>query len=79
MSAIQSGHYPTLPSLGRAVTPDAYQEMNFVWRKHCIAAATATLSATALEIADTKGWTLFELPETCAAGVPDALISMFKD
>jgi len=57
----------------------ADQEMNFVWRKHCIAAATATLSATALEIADAKGWTLFELPETCAAGVPDALISMFKD
>ena len=53
--------------------------MSFAWRKHFVAACTATLSAAALEIAEAKGWTLFELPETCAAGVPDALISMFKD
>jgi hypothetical protein len=30
------------------------------------------LSEGAREIADAKGWTLFELPETCADGVPDA-------
>ena len=30
-------------------------------------------------LAEAKGWTLFELPESVAAGVPDAMISMFKD
>jgi Lhr-like helicase len=55
------------------------QEMSFAWRNHFVAACTATLSAAAMDIADAKGWTLFELPETFAAGVPDALISMFKD
>jgi len=57
----------------------ADQEMNFAWRTHFVAACIGTLSAAAQEIADAKGWTLFELPETCADGVPDALISMFKD
>jgi hypothetical protein len=53
--------------------------MRFAWRTHFVAACTSALSEAAREIADTKGWTLFELPETCADGVPDALISMFKD
>ena len=53
--------------------------MSFVWRNHFVAACTETISEAARVVADAKGWTLFELPETCAAGVPDALISMFKD
>lgn len=57
----------------------ADQQMSFVWRNHFVAACTHAASEAAREIADLKGWTLFELPETCAAGVPDALISMFKD
>ena len=57
----------------------ANQEMSFAWRNHFVAACTEALSEAAREIADAKGWTLFELPGTCAAGVPDALISMFRD
>jgi hypothetical protein len=37
------------------------------------------LSAAARESADGKGWTLIQLPETCADGVPEALAAMFKD
>ncbi len=68
-----------IPAPDGASVSFADQEMRFVWRNYFIAACTSSLSAPAREIADTKGWTLFELPETCAVGVPDALISMFKD
>jgi hypothetical protein len=53
------------------------QEMSFAWRSHFVAASVAPLSEATREAAEAKGWTLFELPETVAAGVPDALISMF--
>lgn len=53
--------------------------MRFAWRTHFAAACTSALSEAAREIADAKGWTLFELPETCADGVPDALISITGD
>ncbi|WP_347268534.1 DEAD/DEAH box helicase [Paracoccus sp. (in: a-proteobacteria)] len=68
-----------IPAPDGASVSFADQEMNFAWRTHFVAACTGTLSAAAQEIADAKGWTLFELPENCADGVPDALISMFKD
>jgi ATP-dependent Lon protease len=41
------------------------------------AASVAPLTKATGEAAEGKGWTLFELPETVAAGVPDALIAMF--
>ncbi len=53
------------------------QEMSFVWRSHFVAACVAPLTEAAREVAEAKSWTLFELPETSAAGVPDAMISMF--
>ncbi|HVB80359.1 MAG TPA: DUF1998 domain-containing protein, partial [Candidatus Binataceae bacterium] len=53
------------------------QEMSFVWRSHFVAARIAPLTEAAREVAEAKSWTLFELPETSAAGVPDAMISMF--
>jgi hypothetical protein len=28
--------------------------------------------------AETKGWSLFGLPEAVAAGVPEAMVSMFE-
>ena len=68
-----------IPAPDGASVSFADQEMRFAWRTHFVAACTSALSEAALEIAETKGWTLFELPETCADGVPDALISMFKD
>ena len=57
----------------------ANQQMRFAWRNYFVAVCTEPLSESAREIADFKGWTIFELPETCAAGVPDALISILKD
>ena len=57
----------------------ADQEMTFAWRSHFVAASTSPLIDAAREIAEAKGWTLFELPGTTAAGVPAAMISMFKD
>jgi Lhr-like helicase len=68
-----------IPAPDGASVSFADQEMRFAWRTHFVAACTSALSEAAREIADTKGWTLFELPETCADGVPDALILMFKD
>ena len=52
---------------------------NFALRTLMYAAMHDDRLCRAQEIADAKGWTLFALPETCADGVPDALISMFKD
>ena len=68
-----------IPTPDGASVSFADQEMRFAWRTHFVAACTSALSEAAREIADAKGWTLFELPETCADGVPDGLISMFKD
>lgn len=68
-----------IPAPDGASVSFADQEMRFTWRTHFVAACTSALSEAAREIADAKGWTLFELPETCADGVPDALISIFKD
>lgn len=68
-----------IPAPDGASVSFADQEMRFAWRTHFVAACTSAPSEAAREIADTKGWTLFELPETCADGVPDVLISMFKD
>lgn len=68
-----------IPAPDGASVSFADQEMRFAWRTHFVAACTSALSEAARNIADTKGWTLFELPETCADGVPEVLISMFKD
>lgn len=53
------------------------QEMSFTWRNHFVAACVSPLTKATREEAEAKGWTLFELPGTAAAGVPDAMISMF--
>lgn len=53
------------------------QEMSFAWRSHFVAACVSPLTDTTREEAEAKGWTLFELPGTTAAGVPAAMISMF--
>jgi Lhr-like helicase len=53
------------------------QTMSFTWRSHFIAASISPLTETTRQEAEAKGWTLFELPATVAAGVPDPMISMF--
>ncbi|MGJ4927508.1 DEAD/DEAH box helicase [Bradyrhizobium sp. HKCCYLRH3095] len=53
------------------------QEMGFTWRSHFVAACIGALTEAARQEADAKGWSVFELPATVAAGVPDALVSMF--
>jgi hypothetical protein len=52
--------------------------MIFAWRSHFVAASVAPIGKAAREEAEAKGWTLFELPQV-AAGVPDALVSMFGE
>jgi len=53
------------------------QEMSFTWRSHFVAACASPLTKETRQEADAKGWTLFELPETSAAGMPDAMIMIF--
>ena len=55
----------------------ADQEMSFAWRSHFVAACVPPLTEATRQEAEAKGWTLFELPQTDAAGVPNAMISMF--
>lgn len=55
------------------------QEMPFTWRSHFVAASPSPLVAEVRELAEAKGWTLFELPESVATGIPAAMLSMFKD
>jgi Lhr-like helicase len=66
-----------LPPPDAATVNFSGQEMSFAWRSHFVAASVASLTKETREAAEAKGWTLFELPETVAAGVPDELISMF--
>lgn len=56
----------------------ADQEMSFAWRSHFVAARAAPLADATREIAEVRGWTLFELPENVADGVPSAMVSMFR-
>ncbi|WP_342739906.1 DEAD/DEAH box helicase [Bradyrhizobium sp. B117] len=55
------------------------QVMNFAWRSHFVAACVTPLSQATREVAEAKGWTLFELTEAAAGGVPDAMLSMFGE
>ena len=55
------------------------QEMPFAWRSHFVAASTSPLIKAAREVSEAKGWTLFELPKSTAAGVPAAMTSMLKE
>lgn len=52
--------------------------LQFVWRNHFVAASLSPLTQTVREKAETKGWTLFELPNTSADGVPPAMVALFK-
>jgi hypothetical protein len=66
-----------LPPPDASAVSFSNQEMSFAWRGHFVAACVAPLTEAAREVAEAKGWTLFELPEAVAASVPDAMISMF--
>jgi len=66
-----------LPAPDASVITFSGQTMRFTWRSHYIAACVSPLTEGARQEAESKGWTLFELPESIAAGVPEALIAMF--
>jgi len=66
-----------IPAPDTSTVSFSNQEMSFVWRSHFVAACLTPLTEATREAAKTKGWTLFELPETVTAGVPHAMISMF--
>jgi Lhr-like helicase len=55
------------------------QEMSFAWRSHFVAACVSPSAEATRQEAEAKGWTLFELPETAAAGVPNEMVSMFGE
>jgi hypothetical protein len=54
------------------------QEIELVWRSHFVAASSVPLSEAARGAAEAKGWTIYELPKSAAAGVPAELISILK-
>jgi hypothetical protein len=66
-----------LPPLDASAVSFAGQDIGFAWRSHFVAASSAPISKATRDEAEARGWTLFELPESVPAGVPDYLISMF--
>ena len=52
----------------------ADQSMDYVWRSHFVAASKTAISETARGMAENKGWTVFELPESPSDGIPTAMI-----
>jgi len=52
--------------------------MEFTWRGHFIAATALPVASPTRAAAEAKGWTLFELPETAAEGLPEVMLSMFR-
>ncbi|MCS6291164.1 MAG: DEAD/DEAH box helicase [Nitrospira sp.] len=52
--------------------------LHFVWRNHFVAASLTPVTPTVRENAETKGWTLFELPDNSAGGIPPAMIALLK-
>ena len=67
-----------LPSPDSMPVNFADQEMSFAWRSHFVAACGAPLIDAAREVAEAKGWTLFELPDDVADGVPSDMVLMFR-
>jgi hypothetical protein len=51
-------------------------EISFSWRNHFVGACVFPLSEATRQEAEAKGWTLFQLDPTPAAGVPSALVAM---
>ncbi|NIA71261.1 DEAD/DEAH box helicase [Pelagibius litoralis] len=68
-----------IPEPDAAAVSFSEQEMQFVWRSHFVAATTAPVATAVRDIAQGKGWSLFELPPDISAGVPAAMLSMLKD
>jgi hypothetical protein len=54
------------------------QDVTFVWRDHYVGACPGRLTPAAREAAEAKGWTLFELPDSPAEGVPAGMTPIFK-
>jgi Lhr-like helicase len=67
-----------LPAPDASAVTFSGQEMSFAWRSHFVAACVTPLTSAAREVAEAKGWTVFELPATVTAGVSEAMVSMFK-
>jgi len=55
------------------------QEFPFSWRNHLIAATTDPIDDSVRQAAGVMGWTVFQLPDTPSAGIPDQMISTLKD
>jgi hypothetical protein len=66
-----------LPAPDGSTVSFSGQVMSFAWRTHFVAACMTPVAEATREAAEAKGWTLFELTGAAAAGVPDAMRSMF--
>lgn len=51
----------------------------FAWRGHFVAATEGEISSEAKEVANAKGWTLFQLPKAPGAALPPDLIAMLEE
>lgn len=68
-----------LPPHDASTVSFAGEEMRFTWRSHFVAAAPGPISDEARKLAESKGWTLIELPETSSSGPPASLVAVFQD
>jgi Lhr-like helicase len=63
-----------VPQPDAAAVQFADQMLDYVWRSHFVAACTTPISDKAREIAESKGWSVFELPQNQSEGIPPAMI-----
>ena len=56
----------------------AGQEVRFAWRDQYVVACPGPLTPAAREAGEAKGWTLLELPQDPAQGLPAGMISILK-
>lgn len=68
-----------LPDPDAASVAFADQTLEFVWRSHFVAASKSPIGKEARDIAESKGWTVFELPESPSNRVPSEIISTLTE
>lgn len=67
-----------LPDVDTMPTTFADNEFEFVWRAHCVAATSSTLSSEMSTAASVKGWEVVGLPTLATAGIPEQLTKLLK-
>lgn len=68
-----------LPAPDKTGVTLADTTLPFAWRGHFVAVTEEEISAEAMEVANAKGWTLFQLPDGPDAALPPDLVAMLKE